>query len=121
VPTVFFSEAPAEMILVDGKPKLEPIGTLGLSYIANTQSDVFVEDSTYYYLASGRWFAAPALEGKWRAAGTLPEAFASIPVDHVKAHVRASVPGTEEAKRAVLEALIPRTAVLARARRHPSS
>jgi hypothetical protein len=113
-PQVFYSDQPAELIRIDGKPKLEPIGAAGLSYIRNTASDVFVSEQHYYYLASGRWFTAPALEGKWRAAAPLPAAFASIPKLHAKAHVRVSVPGTEEAKRAVEEVAIPRTAVLDR-------
>ncbi len=113
-PRVFFSEQPAELILIDGKPVFEPIGQSGISWLRNTSSDVFLLDGHYYYLASGRWFTAPALEGKWSAAIPLPTAFASIPPEHKKSHVRASVPGTEEAQRAVEEAAIPRTAVISR-------
>lgn len=114
VPQVFFVEKPAELILIDGKPALEPIGDLGIAYVRNTSSDVFRVGTDYYYLASGRWFTAPALDGKWRAATPLPPAFASIPFDHPKARVRASVPGTPEALRAMEEVAIPRTAVLDR-------
>lgn len=114
LPQVFFVEKPAELILIDGKPALEPIGELGISYVRNTASDVFKSGEDYYYLASGRWFTAPALDGKWRAATPLPAAFASIPTDHPKARVRASVPGTPEALRAMEEVAIPRTAVLNR-------
>ena len=113
-PHVFFVEKPAELILIDGKPTLEPIGDLGISYVRNTSSDLFRVGADYYYLASGRWFTAPALDGKWRAATPLPPAFASIPTDHPKARVRASVPGTPEALRAMEEVAIPRTAVLDR-------
>jgi hypothetical protein len=113
-PHVFFVEQPAELILIDGKPAFEPIGELGISYVRNTSSDVFKVGADYYYLASGRWFTAPALDGKWRAATPLPAAFASIPAAHPKARVRSSVPGTPEALRAMEEAAIPRTAVLDR-------
>ena len=114
LPQVFFVDKPAELILIDGKPALEPIGDLGISYVRNTSSDLFVIGADYYYLASGRWFTAAALDGKWRAATPLPAVFASIPTDHARARVRASVPGTPEALRAVEEAAIPRTAVLDR-------
>jgi hypothetical protein len=113
-PQVLFSERPAELIQIDGKPLFEPMGQSGVAYLSNTSSDVFLLDGNYYYLASGRWFIAPALDGKWRAAMPLPPAFASIPSKHAKARVRASVPGTEEAQRAVEEAAIPRTAVVNR-------
>jgi hypothetical protein len=38
----------------------------------------------------------------------LPEAFAQIPADHEKSHVLASVPGSREARLAMIEAAIPR-------------
>ena len=41
LPQVFFVEKPAELILIDGKPVLEPIGELGIAYVSNTSSDVF--------------------------------------------------------------------------------
>lgn len=113
-PQVFFSEQPAELIQSEGKPVFEAVGQTGITYLRNTTSDVFLLDGHYYYLASGRWFSSTALEGPWHAAMPLPAAFASIPRDHSKAHVLASVPGTEEAQRAVQESEIPRTVVLNR-------
>ncbi len=104
------STKPAELILIDGKPKSEPVKELGLGWIANTKSDLFRYDGDYYYLVSGRWFTASSLKADWSAVETLPAVFAKIPEDHPRAHVLASVPGTEDARVAALEAQIPRTA-----------
>jgi hypothetical protein len=94
---------------------LDPIGSASLAYVKNTQSDLFFFNTRYYFLASGRWFTASGLEEKWSPVAVLPSAFASIPADHPKAHVRVSVAGTEEAIQAVQEVAIPRTAVVGRA------
>ena len=108
-PTVIQSPVPAELIVIDGKPKLEAIsGTEGLSFVANTDSPLFVLDEIYYYLVSGRWFQTKTLtKGPWKFVGSLPDAFAKIPATHEMADVRASVPGTVEAKTAAIEALLP--------------
>jgi hypothetical protein len=111
---VFISRQPAELILSDGEPRLVAIGETGLRYVANTESDVFLLGDTYYYLVSGRWFSAQRLEGPWQAVETLPEAFAEIPEDHPRGDVRVAIPGTDEAKLAVLEAEIPRKAQISR-------
>ena len=115
IPTVYVSTRPAELILTEGVADLRPIPGTDLLYVANTESDVLMSmgDGQYYYLVSGRWFRAPGLDGPWAAAtDDLPEDFAQIPPDHELAHVRASVPGTEEADLAVIESQIPTTAVV---------
>jgi len=114
-PNVFYSDRPAELIVIAGAETRVPIGGPGLGYVSNTSSDLFVHLDQYYFLASGRWFTADQLRGPWTQAPTLPEAFASIPADHPdKGRIRASVPGTDEARLAALEALIPRRAVVSR-------
>ncbi len=114
VPTIFFSDQPAELIVTDGKPTYSTVGGEGLEYIYDTESDVFRHEGKLYYLVSGRWFSAMNLRGPWSHVPELPAVFASIPPDHAKAHVLAAVPGTEEARLAVLEAVIPRRATIAR-------
>ncbi len=116
-PRVFMSELPAELIAFDGRPVYATIPGTRLVYAKNTDSDVFVhqDQSTYYLLLSGRWFRARALAGPWTFAGAdLPADFAKIPHDSPKAHVLASVPGTQEAADAVLLAQVPTTAVVTR-------
>ncbi len=109
VPKVIVSPVPAELIVTEGKPELKEIpDTGGLRYVANTDSPLFSLDGTYYYLVSGRWFETKRLEkGPWKFVPNLPDAFSKIPADHEMADVRASVPGTVEAKTAALEALLP--------------
>jgi hypothetical protein len=113
-PTVFFSNRPAELIVTDGDPGFRTVGPSGLEYVSDTESDIFRYEHMLYYLVSGRWFSAGQLDGPWAHVAELPVVFASIPIDHAKAHVLAAVPGTEEARLAVLEASIPRTATINR-------
>jgi hypothetical protein len=44
----------------------------------------------------------------WSSVRQLPAAFSAIPADHEKSYVLASVPGTEQARLAMIEAAIPR-------------
>lgn len=111
-PTVFVSEKPAELILLNGDPKFVPVTGTHLLWIQNTDSDFFrMKDADYYFLVSGRWFRAPGTSGPWTFATTnLPDDFRHIPPDHPRARVLASVPGTEEAAEAILLANVPQTA-----------
>ncbi len=109
LPKVVVSQVPAELIVTEGKPVLKEIpGTGGLQYVENTDSPVFELKGTYYFLVSGRWFETKRLDkGPWKFVPNLPDAFSQIPQDSEMADVRASVPGTVEAKMAALEALLP--------------
>ena len=113
-PSILVSDRPAELILLDGEPVLASVVGSELSYVTNTQSDLFLYDNNYYYLVSGRWFRAERLRGPWAGLTELPEIFANIPANHPRAHVRAAVPNTDEARLAALEALIPRRATVSR-------
>jgi hypothetical protein len=110
VPAVFFSSAPAEVIVFDGKPVYATIPGTELVYAKNTDADLFVDQRTnrFYFLAAGRWFRAASLDGPWRfASADLPPDFARIPLDSPASRVLVSVPGTESAKDAVLLAQVP--------------
>lgn len=115
VPAVFYSTSPAEVILFNGKPAYAQIPGTRLKYATNTMSYVFLYTPTnhYYYLTAGRWFSAPSLSGPWTfATPNLPVDFAHIPSSSPAGQVRASVPGTEEAKDAVLLAQVPTTVIV---------
>ncbi len=117
VPEIYVVTDPTELIEIEGELELKPIGDLGISYGANTDSDLFfyTVDSSYYYLVSGRWFKSSSLSGPWEnVTGSLPGDFAKIPQDHPKARILASVPGTKDAKIAVIESQIPRKAIIKR-------
>ncbi len=112
-PKVVYSDTPAEMIVFDGEPKLEPVPNTGLEWASNTDSDVFflTATSTWYILVSGRWFKSASLDGPWVfTTPDLPSDFLNIPEDAPYYSVRSSVPTTSEAEQARLKASIPSTA-----------
>ncbi len=112
-PAVFYSDKPAEVILFDGQPVYSQIPDTQLEYATNTNSVVFVFTPTqqFYYLTAGRWFRTTDLQqGSWTyATPDLPPDFAKIPPSSPASAILASVPGTEEAKDAVLLAQVPTT------------
>lgn len=115
IPTVFYATSPAEVILFQGPPVFTAIPGTRLVYASNTDSDLFVENRSrmYYYLAAGRWFRSNSLDGPWTyATADLPEDFSKIPTTSAASRVLASVPGTEQAKDAVLLAQIPTTVIV---------
>jgi hypothetical protein len=112
VPKVLYATSPAEVILIKGQPVYVKIPGTKLTYVSNADADLFVyvPTTTYYFLAAGRWFRAASLQGPWTfASADLPPDFARIPEDSPAARVLVSVPGTEDAKDAVLLAQIPTT------------
>lgn len=112
VPSVFYADKPAEVILFDGEPAYSPVPGTQLTYATNTVDNVFVYTPTqqYYFLAAGRWFKASSLQGPWSyATPDLPPDFARIPPESPAGRVLSSVPGTDEAKDSVLMAQIPTT------------
>src|SRR5947199_107482 len=111
-PAVFYSDKPAEVILFDGQPVYAQIPDTQLTYATNTDSVVFVFTPTqqFYYLTAGRWFSANDLQGPWTyATPDLPADFAKIPLSSPASAILASVPGTDDAKDAVLLAQVPTT------------
>lgn len=111
-PIVFVTTEPAELILTDGAPSYRPVQGTRLLRANNTDSVLFLHsgDGKLYYLVAGRWFRGGGLDGPWSAASQdLPADFALIPDQDPSAFVKASVPGTREAKDAVLLASIPST------------
>jgi hypothetical protein len=106
---------PAELIVIDGDVQLEAIAEApGLQFAANTTSPVFLWESNFYYLAAGRWFMAQNFAAEWRTVTELPEVFSLIPADHGMGYVRSSVPGTLEARTALLEASLPQVRAVER-------
>ena len=111
-PDIFYSDKPAEVILFDGPPVYAQIPDTQLEYATNTNSVVFVYKPTgqFYYLTAGRWFRANDPQGPWTyATPDLPPDFAKIPSSSPASAILATVPGTEEAKDAVLLAQVPTT------------
>ncbi len=69
-------------------------------------------------LVSGRWFASKDLKGPWAnvPAKQLPQAFFSIPDSSPKENVKAAIPGTTQAKEALIATQIPQMAQVDRAK-----
>jgi len=111
-PKVFVSTIPSELILFAGPPRPVLVAGTKLSWLSNTESDVFrIGDGLVYYLVSGRWFSAPSFNGPWTfTTPNLPDDFDRIPLDHPRSRVLASVPGTRQALEAVLLSQVPQTA-----------
>jgi hypothetical protein len=115
---VYVSTVPAELVEIVGRPKYTPIPKTDLTYVANTSSDLFrdVKTQDFYVLLAGRWYQSKALEGPWASVSgsQLPKDFEKIPPENPKYSVLVSIPGTEQAKEAVIANQIPQTATVKR-------
>ncbi len=120
-PKIVVATEPTELVVSEGKPSFKPVVgvSAGLLSMENTESDVLMDVPTqnYYVLLSGRWFRSKSLDGgsyAYVAPDQIPASFAKIPPDSDIGDMRASVPGTDEAEDAVLDAQIPQTAAVRR-------
>jgi hypothetical protein len=117
IPAVYVVFEPTEMIETKGEPTYDLIPGTGLQYVVNTNGNIFrLGDNEYYLLISGRWFKSGTLDGPrtFVTAADMPPDFGKIPADNPKATVLASVPGTPEAKEALIANSIPQTATITR-------
>ncbi len=109
---------PTELIVVGGQPNYTEIPGTQLLYVSNTTGRVFkdIANQNTYVLIAGRWFSAPDTSGPWQYVphDSLPPDFAKIPDDSPMENVKGSVPGTQQAKEAVVSASIPQTATVQR-------
>ncbi len=118
-PEIVVRTKPAELISTDGAPDYQPINGTDLLYLKNTDSYVFmhISEQKYYLLISGRWYTSSDLSnGQWafQDPDKLPEDFKNIQPDSDLGFVLASVPGTDEAREALIENQIPQTATVDR-------
>ncbi|GMU68858.1 MAG: hypothetical protein AMXMBFR37_11900 [Steroidobacteraceae bacterium] len=109
---------PTELISTDGPPAMQPLVGSELLTVSNTDSDLFLDvpSQTWYIVVSGRWYKARALTASWSFVepDQLPASFARIPPSSPKADALAHVTGTEQAKDAVMDAVIPQVAAVDR-------
>ena len=119
-PAVIVATKPTELVVTDGAPDWVGIDGTQLLYVKNTDANVFTDmtNRQTYLLVSGRWFTGPGLNGPWQyvAGKDLPASFAQMPDDSPKENVKASIPGTPQAKEALIASLIPQTATVDRAK-----
>ncbi len=123
-PLIFVATKPAELITFDGEPDFVPISGTALLYVTNTTGNVFklLTDQQTYVLISGRWYRAPSFKGPWQfvAGNEMPAAFARIPDNSPKENVKASIPGTAQAKEALIANDIPKTTSVAKGAQIPA-
>jgi hypothetical protein len=117
-PVIYVSTTPTELISFSGQPDFVPIPGTKLLYAGNTSGNVFklMSDQQTYILIAGRWYRGPGLGGPWEyVPGTqLPRDFAQIPDSSPKENVKASVPGTPQAREALIANSIPQTSAVSR-------
>jgi hypothetical protein len=118
-PNIIVRTKPAELLQTKGAADMKPIQGTELLYVVNSEEDIFMHIGSqhYYILLSGRWYMAKKLDGgDWTyvPADKLPGDFAKIPEGSEKDNVLASVPGTQAAKEALMDAQIPQTAKVER-------
>lgn len=118
-PVIVVATEPTEIVVSEGKPTFKPLSGLDLLYMDNSESDVLMDlgSQDYYLLLAGRWYKSKSLAGgpwEYVAPQALPPSFAKIPPDSAIGNVLASVPGTDEAEDAVLDAQMPQTAAIKR-------
>jgi hypothetical protein len=123
-PKIVVSTEPAELVVSEGDPTFTPIDGLDILRMDNTESDVLMDVSSqrYFLLLAGRWYVAPSLSSDgWTFVppDALPREFSKIPPDSAAGGVLASIPGTDEAEDAALDAWIPETAAVRRDRAAP--
>ena len=113
-PTIVVAASPTEIIVTQGAPQWEALGSSGLLFASNTSGNIFQLQATgtIFVLLSGRWFTANTMAGPWSFMSTdqLPGAFMMIPNDSPKENVLASVPGTAQAQEATIANAIPQMA-----------
>ena len=117
-PAVYVSTAPAELLITRGDPSYAPIPKTSLLYVTNLDNDIFMDTKSqrYYTLLAGRWFRTGSFEGPWEwvAGDQLPHDFTRISPEGPKGHILASIPGTEQAREAVIANQVPQTATVRR-------
>ena len=116
-PDVYIAIRPTVLVSISGKPELAD-ACPGVQRVTNTADTILRSGNEWWILGSGRWFASTdLLKGPWayQAADKVPAAFAKLPASGRMGAVRASVPGTTEAKAASLTSNLVRTLTLTRA------
>jgi hypothetical protein len=121
---ILVATEPTELIVTQGAPNFALLNGTQLLYVTNSEENIFrdLTSQQLFIVLSGRWYSGPALEGPWAfvPSDMLPADFAKIPPSSAKGDVLAFVPGTSQAKDAVLDAQIPTTAQVRRDAPGPS-
>jgi hypothetical protein len=80
-PVIFYSDAPASLVVFDGDPVMVPAGKSALTYAVNTNWGIFSDQGKYYLLNNGYWFAADTAAGPYQPVALLPVPFQALKKD----------------------------------------
>jgi hypothetical protein len=80
-PPIFYSSNPSVLLIVQGEPVLVPVEKTDISYVVNTNWDLFFDKTSknYYLLVENVWLTSKTLDGKWTRTTSLPKALSSLP------------------------------------------
>ncbi|MBP1221685.1 hypothetical protein [Flavobacterium sp. 1355] len=80
-PPIFYSANPSVLLIVQGEPVLVPVEKTGISYVVNTNWDLFFHkpSKNYYLLVENIWLTSKTLDGKWTKTSSLPKDLNSLP------------------------------------------
>jgi hypothetical protein len=99
-PPIMVSTKPAVLVMIDGQPILGPVEGTDLSFVVNTNWDLFKEkDGDFYLLHETLWLTAEALEGPWKSASKLPKEFKSLPSGENWVDVKKQLPMRDDNKK----------------------
>ncbi|WII71484.1 hypothetical protein QJS83_13525 [Bdellovibrio sp. 22V] len=117
-PNIIVTTRPSELLQSMGDPQYAAVEGTSLLFMSNSPNSIFLntKNQNYYVLVAGRWFRSTTLQGPWDyvRGKELPQDFAKIPVTSPVAEVLVSVPGTPQAKEALVVSQIPQTAQVKR-------
>ena len=97
-PEIFYSSNPSILLIVQGEPVLAPIEKSNLSYVVNTNWDLFFDKPSkkYYLLVENIWLTATDLKGKWTKTQSLPKEMSNLPSGQNFDDVKKMVPPPTE-------------------------
>ena len=101
-PRIVVSNTPARLMLVDGPPALVNIPATGISFVVNTDWDVFQDRQSglWYVLDNGHWLRGNMLSsGDWLATTQLPADFLTLQVSSDWPQVAAAMPPRDPGSR----------------------
>jgi len=99
-PPIMVSNKPAILVMIDGQPILGPVGETKLTYVVNTNWDLFKDgkDGDFYLLNGSHWLTSETLEGPWKSASKLPKDLSALPAGENWNDTRKALPLAKENK-----------------------
>ncbi len=93
-PVIFYSAAPAILLIVEGDPVYSPVEKTNIQFVVNTNWDLFYEKSSkqYFLLENDVWLTAKDLNGPWNQTQTLPKEMSSLPTGQNFDDVKKEIP-----------------------------